>query len=91
MPITKHSSLEIHPPRAWGDHEAGPISGNRGIGIVQRFGVEINLTETDGVHWRSRRLSAKERVVNSTFYLLPHFSCRSAREQSPELFFHTSR
>jgi hypothetical protein len=52
MPITKHALLGIHSPRPFGNHEAGKISGRGIIGIVQRFRTGMNLTKTDGVHWR---------------------------------------
>jgi hypothetical protein len=51
MPSPKDAFLGIHPLRHRGDDEAGEISGRGIIGLVQRFGREINLAEIDGVHW----------------------------------------
>jgi hypothetical protein len=52
MPSSKDPILGIHASCTRGHHETGPISGCGVVGIVQRFGLEINLAKTHGVHWR---------------------------------------
>ena len=51
MPSTPDSFLRIHPICHRGYDEAGSISGYSGMRNVRQFEAEIDLKETDGVHW----------------------------------------
>jgi hypothetical protein len=53
MPITKHAFLGIYPLCHCGDDEAGSVSGRGIIGIVRRFGLEIDLTKINGFRWKT--------------------------------------
>jgi hypothetical protein len=63
MPVTEHAFLGIHPLCPRGDDEAGPISGRGIIGIVQRFGTEIDLGKSGGV--LGRRAKMKGALTNA--------------------------